>query len=83
MIMSGDVFERNVQELSSALASADFTEALQTIADGPLRQQFEAQFLLQAGPDVVRFLPPLTMSDEELATGLARLETALSEAKRA
>lgn len=34
--------------------------------------------LLQAGPDVLRFLPPLTISDEELAEGLKRLHVALS-----
>lgn len=33
--------------------------------------------LLQAGPDVLRFLPPLTLSDAELAEGLARLAQAL------
>ena len=34
--------------------------------------------LLQAGPDVLRFVPPLTISDAELAEGLARLHVALS-----
>ena len=34
--------------------------------------------LLQAGPDVLRFVPPLTISDAELAAGLARLHAALS-----
>ncbi len=34
--------------------------------------------LLQAGPDVLRFVPPLTITDEELAEGLARLHAALS-----
>jgi acetylornithine/N-succinyldiaminopimelate aminotransferase len=33
--------------------------------------------LLQAGPDVLRFVPPLTITDEELAEGLARLQAAL------
>ena len=33
--------------------------------------------VLQAGPDVLRFVPPLTISDEELAEGLARLHAAL------
>ncbi len=33
--------------------------------------------LLQAGPDVLRFVPPLTISDEELAEGLQRLHQAL------
>jgi acetylornithine/N-succinyldiaminopimelate aminotransferase len=33
--------------------------------------------LLQAGPDVLRFLPPLTISDEELGDGLERLRLAL------
>ncbi|MBD8872223.1 acetylornithine/succinylornithine family transaminase [Rhodanobacter sp. DHB23] len=33
--------------------------------------------LLQAGPDVLRFVPPLTISDEELAEGLQRLRRAL------
>lgn len=36
--------------------------------------------ILQAGPDVLRFLPPLVISDEELDTGLARLAAALTEA---
>jgi acetylornithine/N-succinyldiaminopimelate aminotransferase len=35
--------------------------------------------LLQAGPDVLRFVPPLSISDEELANGLARLHAALSD----
>jgi acetylornithine/N-succinyldiaminopimelate aminotransferase len=34
--------------------------------------------LLQAGPDVLRFVPPLTISDGELADGLARLRMALA-----
>lgn len=33
--------------------------------------------LLQAGPDVLRFLPPLTISDEEMSEGLARLHATL------
>ena len=35
--------------------------------------------LLQAGPDVLRFVPPLTISDDELAAGLARLRAALAD----
>lgn len=34
--------------------------------------------LLQAGPDVLRFVPPLTITDEELADGLHRLRAALT-----
>lgn len=34
--------------------------------------------LLQAGPDVLRFVPPLTITTEELAEGLARLRAALT-----
>ncbi len=34
--------------------------------------------LLQAGPDVLRFVPALTISDEELAEGLTRLRAALA-----
>ena len=33
--------------------------------------------LLQAGPDVLRFVPPLNLTDADLAEGLARLEAAL------
>lgn len=33
--------------------------------------------VLQAGPDVLRFVPALNISDEDLAEGLARLEAAL------
>lgn len=33
--------------------------------------------LLQAGPDVLRFVPPLNIGDEEVADGLARLGEAL------
>src|SRR5690606_10479885 len=33
--------------------------------------------LLQAGPDVLRFVPALSISDEELAEGLKRLQRAL------
>jgi acetylornithine/N-succinyldiaminopimelate aminotransferase len=35
--------------------------------------------LLQAGPDVVRLLPPLNISDAEVADGLARLGKALRQ----
>jgi acetylornithine/N-succinyldiaminopimelate aminotransferase len=35
--------------------------------------------VLQAGPDVLRFVPPLTITDEELAEGLKRLTAALTE----
>ena len=35
--------------------------------------------LLQAGPDVLRFVPPLTITDDELAEGLTRLRAALND----
>ena len=35
--------------------------------------------LLQAGPDVLRFVPALNISDEEVAEGLLRLHSALSK----
>jgi acetylornithine/N-succinyldiaminopimelate aminotransferase len=35
--------------------------------------------LLQAGPDVLRFVPPLTITDEEMAEGLSRLHAALND----
>ncbi|MBA2077173.1 acetylornithine/succinylornithine family transaminase [Rhodanobacter sp. PCA2] len=35
--------------------------------------------LLQAGPDVLRFVPPLTITAEELAEGLKRLRAALAD----
>ncbi|TWI06162.1 acetylornithine/N-succinyldiaminopimelate aminotransferase [Luteimonas cucumeris] len=35
--------------------------------------------LLQAGPDVLRFVPALNIGDEEVVEGLQRLETALHE----
>ncbi|MEO8673434.1 MAG: acetylornithine/succinylornithine family transaminase [Tahibacter sp.] len=35
--------------------------------------------LLQAGPDVLRLVPPLTISDGEVTNGLQRLEQALRE----
>lgn len=34
--------------------------------------------ILQAGPDVLRFVPPLNITDEELDEGLTRLRAALS-----
>jgi len=34
--------------------------------------------VLQAGPDVLRFLPPLNISDEELDAGIARLDAAFA-----
>jgi acetylornithine/N-succinyldiaminopimelate aminotransferase len=37
--------------------------------------------VLVAGPDVLRFLPPLTITSDELALGLERLEAALAYAK--
>jgi acetylornithine/N-succinyldiaminopimelate aminotransferase len=33
---------------------------------------------LQAGPDVLRFVPPLTISDDDLSEGLRRLHAALT-----
>ena len=36
--------------------------------------------VLQAGPDVLRFLPPLNVTDEELDDGMDRLQAALGEA---
>ncbi|WP_448098873.1 acetylornithine/succinylornithine family transaminase [Luteibacter yeojuensis] len=35
--------------------------------------------ILQAGPDVLRIVPPLTITDEEVAEGLERLHAALAE----
>ena len=35
--------------------------------------------LLQAGPDVLRFVPPLIISDADIADGLARLHAALRD----
>jgi acetylornithine/N-succinyldiaminopimelate aminotransferase len=35
--------------------------------------------VLQAGPDVLRFVPPLTLSDDELVDGLQRLTKALRD----
>lgn len=34
--------------------------------------------VLVAGPDVLRFLPPLTISEEEMAEGIARMQAALA-----
>jgi acetylornithine/N-succinyldiaminopimelate aminotransferase len=34
--------------------------------------------MLQAGPDVLRFVPPLNIGDEDLTDGMARLRAALS-----
>ena len=39
--------------------------------------------VLQAGPDVLRFLPPLNITDAELDDGMDRLEAALAEAAEA
>ena len=39
--------------------------------------------VLQAGPDVVRFLPPLNITDAELDDGMDRFEAALREAAEA
>ena len=35
--------------------------------------------LLQAGPDVLRFVPPLVLTDEDVAEGLQRLRAALAD----
>jgi acetylornithine/N-succinyldiaminopimelate aminotransferase len=37
----------------------------------------EGLLVLQAGPDVLRFVPALTIADADVAEGLARLKTAL------
>ena len=39
--------------------------------------------LLQAGPDVLRFVPALNIRDEEVADGLSRLRVALEAFARA
>ncbi|MFS8137184.1 MAG: acetylornithine transaminase [Thermomonas sp.] len=39
--------------------------------------------LLQAGPDVLRFVPPLNITDQEVADGLTRLRAALISFARA
>lgn len=39
--------------------------------------------LLQAGPEVLRFVPPLTLSDAEMAAGLERLHAALADLVKA
>ena len=39
--------------------------------------------VLQAGPDVLRFLPPLNITDAELDDGMDRFEAALAEAAEA
>ena len=36
--------------------------------------------VLQAGPDVLRFLPPLNITDAELDDGMDRFEVAMREA---
>jgi acetylornithine/N-succinyldiaminopimelate aminotransferase len=41
----------------------------------------EGLLLLQAGPDVLRFVPPLSITDEELGEGLARVERALAQVR--
>lgn len=38
----------------------------------------EGLLLLQAGPDVLRFVPPLNIGDADMADGLARLDAALA-----
>ncbi|MGY1408449.1 MULTISPECIES: acetylornithine transaminase [unclassified Luteimonas] len=40
----------------------------------------EGLLLLQAGPDVLRLVPPLNITDAEVGDGLARLERALANA---
>lgn len=39
--------------------------------------RLQGVLVLQAGPNVLRFLPPLNITDEELETGLERFEEAL------
>jgi acetylornithine/N-succinyldiaminopimelate aminotransferase len=40
----------------------------------------QGALILQAGPDVLRFLPPLNITDEELDTGMQRVTAALKAA---
>jgi acetylornithine/N-succinyldiaminopimelate aminotransferase len=35
--------------------------------------------VLQAGPDVLRFVPPLIIADADIADGLSRLRSALHD----
>lgn len=46
---------------------------------GKITEHCRSHFILvlQAGPDVLRFLPPLNITDDELGIGLSRLTTAL------
>ncbi|MBO9662198.1 acetylornithine/succinylornithine family transaminase [Dokdonella sp.] len=43
------------------------------------RAAAQGLLLLQAGPDVLRFVPPLTITDAELSDGLRRLVAALDD----
>ena len=58
-------------KLAPALESRAFAEA--AVDDGIL--------VAPAGDNVIRLLPPLTISDDEIDEGLARLKTALARAR--
>ncbi|QKJ67343.1 aspartate aminotransferase family protein [Deefgea piscis] len=62
------------------LIGAVLTEAYQDRAKEILNIAAQnGVMVLMAGPNVIRFAPSLIVSDEEIATGLARLETAIAQ----
>jgi acetylornithine/N-succinyldiaminopimelate aminotransferase len=59
-----------------AVLIPEFAGRAGDILDGAARQGL---LMLQAGPDVLRFVPALNIADADLSEGLARLEAALGE----
>jgi len=72
------VFEqiRGMGLMLGAVLKPDYSPHLNTLLECAAQQHL---LLLQAGTQVVRFVPPLTITDEELAEGLNRLHAAIAQ----
>ena len=75
------LFEGSEIRGKGLIIGAELDERLQGKA-GDLTEacRVHGVLVLQAGPDVLRFLPPLNITDEELDEGLDRFAQAITEA---
>jgi len=67
---------RGMGFMLGAVLKADYAPHIHTLLEHVAQQHV---LLLQAGTHVVRFVPPLTLTDEELAEGLKRLHIAIAQ----
>jgi len=67
---------RGMGLMLGAVLKPDFAPHINTLLEHAAQQHL---LLLQAGTHVLRFVPPLTMTDEELTEGLSRLHKAIAQ----